>query len=402
MTMPAPQGPRGPVASRAPLQPLPHTPRPLGAVRARGWLARQLQRQADGLTGHAEQVLPDLGPESAWRGGPGEDWEKGPYYLRGLVSLADEGLRAQARPWIEWLLDHKREDGQIGPASNPDWWPRMVACWVLRDHHGATGDPRAIEALTRYARYLQANLPSRPLSEWAKARAADQVEVLYWLYNRTGEAFLLELGDRLREQANDWLGFFGSLQPAEGDYHPDHAVNVSQAMEYPAVAFKRSGRPSDLALVATGYRLPREAHGLPFGLWSGTEGLASRSNSQGVETCSIVEQILSNIIAFEALLDVGLADEHERLAYNLLPGATTKEFRQFQDYTLPDLPVAKANPPGSLPFRDDHGDDLLCSPHSGFHCCCYNLHMGWPKFVQGSWMATADGGSWRWPTARPR
>ncbi len=384
------------VPNRAPLQQVPFTALDLGTVKARGWLAGQLQRQADGLTGHAEQVIPDLGPESGWLGGSGEGWEKGAYYVKGLVSLAyvtgDPKLKKQAQKWIDWTLEHQRPDGMIGPASNDDWWPRMVITWALRDYYEATRDPRVIGVLTRYARCLLENLPKRPLQEWGKARSGDQIDTLYWLYNRTGDAFLLDVVDLLRAQSNQWNPFFGSLRGSDGDFRIVHGVNVSQAMKFPAVVWQRSGDPADRAGFGTGWKNLVERHGLSIGMWSGTEALAGRSTTQGVEMCSIVEQMLSNEVAIGALGDPAIGDGLERIAFNLLAGGTTKEFKQFQYYTLPNVPVARANRRGTLPFADDHGDDLLASPHSGFHCCCYNLHMGWPKYVQHAWMATTDGG----------
>jgi len=316
--------------------------------------------------------------------------------LRGLVSLGyvsgDPQLKQQAQEWIESLLETQREDGQIGPRSNDDWWPRMLITWTLRDYYEATRDPRVIPALTRYARFMHARLPTQPLREWAKARAGDQIDTLYWLYNRTGDAFLLDTADMLRSQANQWNGFFKSLRGSPGDFRIAHGVNVSQAMKFPVVNYVRTGDRADRAVFADGWELLQQQHGLSGGMWSGTEALAGRSTTQGVEMCSIVEQMLSNEVAMKELGDPWIGDELERIAFNLLAGATTKEFKQFQYYTLPNVPVARKNTPGQLPFADDHGDDLLASPHSGFHCCCYNLHMGWPKYVQHAWMATCDGG----------
>jgi hypothetical protein len=93
------------VAARAPLKETPFLALDLGSVDAQGWLAHQLRLQADGLTGHAEEVIPELGPHNGWRGGDGEGWEKGPYFIRGLVSLAyvtdEPKLKARAQKWIE-------------------------------------------------------------------------------------------------------------------------------------------------------------------------------------------------------------------------------------------------------------------------------------------------------------
>ena len=46
--------------NRAPLREKPFVKLPLGAIRAEGWLRDQLQRQADGLTGHLDSVYPCL------------------------------------------------------------------------------------------------------------------------------------------------------------------------------------------------------------------------------------------------------------------------------------------------------------------------------------------------------
>lgn len=142
-----------PVPNRPPLQKGSYTLLPLGSVKPKGWLHKQLEIQANGLSGHLDEFWPDVGPNSAWLGGTGEGWERGPYFLDGLVPLAylleDPKLIAKATKWMDWTLTHQRDDGAIGPPKNTDWWPNMIMLKALTQYQEATGDARVIPVMEK-------------------------------------------------------------------------------------------------------------------------------------------------------------------------------------------------------------------------------------------------------------
>ncbi|PYK07941.1 MAG: hypothetical protein DME65_15285, partial [Verrucomicrobia bacterium] len=130
-------------------------------------------------------------------------------------------------------------------------------------------------------------------------------------------------------------------------------------------------------------------HGLSSSINSGTEFLSGNASIQGVELCSTVEAMLSLETAIRITGDASLADRLEAITYNSLPAALANNIKAHQYYTLPNN-VISIN--GGHGFNQDYANATLPGPNSGFPCCRYNFHMGWPKFIQNSWAATSDGG----------
>lgn len=145
------------IQNRTPLRNTTFMELPLGSIEPTGWLRDQLEIQAEGLTGHLGDFWEDVGPNNGWLGGTGHAWERGPYYLDGLLPLSyllkDEYLISKVKPWVEWTLNSQCENGQFGPEVNDDWWPRMVMLKVLIQHAEVTGDERVIPFMTKYFRY---------------------------------------------------------------------------------------------------------------------------------------------------------------------------------------------------------------------------------------------------------
>ena len=76
-------------------------------LRPEGWLKRQLEIQAEGLSGHLDEIWPDI-RDSAWIGGKAEGWERVPYWLDGFIPLAflldDDDLKARAKKYVDGIL----------------------------------------------------------------------------------------------------------------------------------------------------------------------------------------------------------------------------------------------------------------------------------------------------------
>ena len=186
---------------------------PIGSIKPRGWLRKQLELEADGFFGHLPELSRFLIKEgNPWLSPDGEGekfWEEVPYWLKGYGDLAytlgDQKLIDEAKVWINGVIGTQREDGWFGPRANiksprvhstgkPDLWPNMAMLNALQSYHEYSGDERVIRLMTKYFAW-QLAVPDEdflpPL--WQKQRAGDNLASVYWLYNRTGDKKLLDL-----------------------------------------------------------------------------------------------------------------------------------------------------------------------------------------------------------------
>ena len=400
--------------SRKPLAPQAMYPLPLGSIKPAGWLRRQLQIQADGLGGRLDETWPDVGSNSGWLGGSGESWERGPYFLDGLLPLAwllESGpLKAKAQRFVDWTLDHPWPNGMIGPRNNDDWWPRMVMLKVLTQYHELTGDERVVPVMTNYFIHQLQALPGRPLKEWGRFRWQDELVSIVWLYNRTGDHRLLKLVQLLHQQGFDWRAMFENFQfkekvtpaaiglgPSRSGDHENglkdlalsvHGVNNAQGVKASPLWFLISGQDSDREAVVHQLSMLDQYHGLPNGMFSADEHLAGRDPSQGVELCAVVEMLYSLELALAITGDARIGDRIERIAFNALPGAFTDDMWAHQyDQQCNQVECSLHRRPWTTNGPESNLFGL--EPHFG--CCTANFHQGWPKLTASLWMADTDG-----------
>jgi hypothetical protein len=384
--------------NRSPLGPGAFAQLPLTSVKPRGWLRNQLEIQAAGLTGHLDEFWPDLGPHSAWLGGSGEGWERGPYYLDGLVPLAylldDAGLIAKARKWVDWTLEHQRPDGAIGPEKNLDWWPNMLMLKALTQYQEATGDSRVIPLMRRYFAYQARNLDERPLHEWAVFRWQDAALSVLWLYNRTEDKSLLDLARKLHGQGHDWeaqfanFGYTDRVEKGQATLST-HGVNNAMALKAAAVWYLLTNNGADREAA---YQMLRELdlyHSLPNGIFSADEHYAGRNPSQGTELCAVVEAMFSLETEMAILGDAVFGDRLEKIAFNPLPGTFTKDMWGHQYDQQPNQVMCSL---ANRNWATNGPDSNLFGLEPNFGCCTANMHQGWPKFAASLWMAVPGGG----------
>ena len=79
------------------LRPLHYTPFTARELKPAGWLKKQLEIQAAGLSGHLDQVWPDI-RDSRWIGGDKDGWERVPYWLDGFIPGLAAGGQGPASP----------------------------------------------------------------------------------------------------------------------------------------------------------------------------------------------------------------------------------------------------------------------------------------------------------------
>ena len=384
--------------NRPPLTPSPFMKLPIGAIQPKGWVRRMLELEAEGFTGHLLEISGFLKKEgNAWLSPAGEGqspWEEMPYWLKSFANLGyvlgDQRIITESRQWIDAAIASRREDGYFGPRANltringkPDLWPNMVMLNVLQSYYEYSGDKRVLDLMSGYFKW-ELTVPDEDFLEpfWQNQRASDNLASVYWLYNITGEKFLLELGPKIHRNTANWTNEVASW----------HVVNIAQCFRGPAVFWQQSKDPNHLAATERDYQAVMGEYGqVPGGMFGGDENARPGfiGPRQAAETCAIVEMMLSDEMLLTFTGEVKWADRCEEVTFNSLPASMTPDMKALRYLTAPNQILSDRH--NKSPGVQNGGPMFLYDPHD-HRCCQHNSGHGWPYYAQRLWLATAGNG----------
>lgn len=378
------------------------TPFTAKEIKPRGWMREQLKIQANGLAGNLDKIWPDVA-DSSWIGGAHEAWERVPYWLDGFIPLAylleDDDMIARAKKYIDAILSRQRPDGWLCPCddkkrTNYDTWALILISKVLVLWYDCSGDSRIPNVLYRTMKQFDKHTDTCMILRWGSARWFEILFALYRLYEWYPEDWIIGLCDKMAVMGVDWRGVFENWhyskpRPRAWNFL-HHVVNQAMMLKSRALYSLRTGEdPEEFINKALSMLL--EAHGQPYGIFSGDECLAGKSPIQGTELCSVVEAMFS----YETMLSVTAnpvwGDRAEFLAFNALPATCSPDMWSHQYDQMANQNACRITPREKIQFTTNKGEAHLFGLEPEFGCCTANMGQGWPKLALSAFMKTESG-----------
>lgn len=370
-------------------------------MKAEGWMKEVLTTQRNGLTGHI-QVAGAPFDKEGWGDAAQkkmdrwEDFEQTGYWADGALRcgyLIDASeLTQRVKEWVDFQIDHPKEDGFIGPELH-NLWPHVVFFRVIMAEYSRNPSPRIIKALSNHYKNAARSqtLIKTGGPEWDfNERTMLHIEMLCWLYQQTNDAFFIE-------KAEDTYKVFCSrkspftMQAFLSDEVPIvHSVSSFETLKIPVILYINTGKKEYLDAAIHGIQKVYKYHGLADGIPSGNEAHDGNMPNEVHETCCVSDAQWALGYFLQATGDVQWADLMEKICFNAAFSVVWKDFKSLQYYSSPNQVIARNN--SSFCMYVGGQDRMAYRVAHGPACCNGNMNRMIPLFCSRQWMKKGDNG----------
>jgi hypothetical protein len=168
-----------------------------------------------------------------------------------------------------------------------------------------------------------------------------------------------------------------------------HGVTLCEEIKLPVMLYLAGGEKHYLDAAVRAWELVMKFHGSIPGVPGSVEHGFGRDPEFGYESCVLSDALYSLGYFIMAGGSARYADQAEKIAYNAIPGAVTKDFSALQYFSAPNQVLATPFSNltsflyGSAPLRQYRPDHFAA-------CCPGNIHRAMPNFISRMWMLDSD------------
>ena len=396
-------------------------------IKAKGWIYQYLKNQANGMTGHLDEVISPFSTkywdaedldrtdyEEVFLGGMtdigGVDswvyYEQTGYWIDGMVRCAhltdDAYLLDKIKAKVYSPLEKADEDGYIGPSLLKDGmvWAHTIYFRSWMAEYEATGDERILDALKKH--FLRVPLKdvygkNHDVRIMTVRDIAD-IEIALWIYEKTGDKRFLKMSeDSYRKFNKNYQNDRGTAPHAkmnavtikgmlaDNNANNNHGVTYCELCKLAAILYKHTGKEIYRQAAVKAFDKVYDENILIDGVISSTEYLNGNKDSWAShETCDVSDFTWALGYLFMITGDFKYSDWVEDCIFNGGLGAVSDDFRSNQYFSCPNQVLCNDSSNHNIFFRGS--DWMSYAPVGSMACCTGNVNRFMPNYIARSWM----------------
>lgn len=402
----------------------------LKQIRAKGWIAEFLKTQANGITGHLDQLgepfsgvywdednVENVHRQSRFLGGlnsKNDAWvpyEQTGYWIDGMVRTAhlieNTELMKKAAPKVYNPIQYAHQDGFLGPAFLKDdmVWAHSVYFRALMAEYSATGDGNILEALKQH--YLRVPLKDvyakRDDLKIITVRDVCDIEGALWIYGQTGDKRFLQMAEESYLEFNRLFADDRGSAPhcksraltlkgmlGEDKADNNHGVTYCEVCKLAAILHMYTGKLHYKEAAVKAFDKVYRDQMIVDGVISSSEYLNGNKSSRAVhEACDVSDFTWAVGYLFMITGDAKYGDWIENAVFNGGIGCLDDELNNHQYFSCPNQVIC-----------DDHSNHadfykgeawMSYTPTEVMGCCAGNINRFMPNYVCRSWMRQGNG-----------